>query len=328
MPYWQIVTGSFGIAWRHRYLWLLALFAGESAGASVNYSYSQQQPIPPSTNGGTADFNGAAQQVSSWLANNVGFILVASGLLIGLAIAFFVFGAVCEGALVRGSAEHDAQRPFDLGVAWRCGVATMGTIIRFRLLLILLGLPVLIVVVAVVLGVVGAFLGHQLGAGIGLILVGLLVLAAAIPYGIYLSFLNRLGTRAAVLEQLAARAAIVRAHGLIKKRLGRVLLVWLLSIAVGFVVGIALAVLLGVIAVPLFIAGGAAYASGSGMLWVVIVLGLVVLLPVALITGSFVGAQDSTYWTLAFRRLEIDQPPAYSYGYQPPPQAGPPQGIS
>lgn len=206
----------------------------------------------------------------------------------------------------------------------------MGTIIRFRLLLLLLGLPVLIVVVAVVISAVGAFLAHNYGAGVGFVLVGLLVLVASIPYAIYLSFLSRLGTRAAILEQLAARPAIVRAHHLIRERLGRVLLVWLLEIAVGIAVGLAFAFVLAAIAIPLFLAGAAAYASGSGTLWVVILLGVVVLLPVSLIAGGFVAAQDSTYWTLAFRRLEL-QSPGYYYGaqgYQPLPQAGPPQGIT
>jgi hypothetical protein len=322
MPYWFIVTRSFAIAWRHRYLWLLALFAGESGGSSLNFG--QSQPYQPGANRNAPDFNAAAQQVSSWVTQNTGTILVLFALLIVLFIVLFVLGAVCEGALVRASAEHDAERPFNFAVAWRCGRATMGKMIRFRLILLLLGLPVLIIIGALVIATVTAFLGHNVGAGVTILLVVLLLLLAAIPYAIYLSFLNRLGARAAILEQLAARPAIARAHHLLTSRLGRVLLVWLLSIVVGIVVGIGVAVVLASIAIPLFIAGAAAYASGSGALWVVIVLGVLVLLPVALLVGSFFSAQDSTYWTLAFRRLEIDQAPAYAYPQTP---AAPAQGT-
>jgi hypothetical protein len=326
MPYWQIVTRSFEIAWRHRYLWLLALFAGESGGASLNFG--QTQPFRTTTNGNPPDFYGAAQQVSSWLANNVGFILLVTALLAVLYIAFFVFAAACDGALVRASAEHDAERPFDLGVAWRCGVATLGPVIRLRLVVLVLALPVFIVLLALAISALGAFLGHNYGGGVALLFIAFFVLLASIPYAIYLSFLSRLGTRAAVLEQLKARPALGRANHLLRQRLGRVLLVWLLEIAVGIVVGIAVGIVLAVIAIPLFVAGVAAYAGGSGSLWVVIVLGVAVLLPVTLIVGAFLAAQDSTYWTLAFRRLELDQPPAYNYSYQPPPLPGPTQGIS
>jgi len=319
VQYWDIVKRSFAISWRHRYLWLLALFAGESGGASLNYT--QSQPIQTGGSGKPPDFNGAAQQVSSWVTQNLDGILILSGLLAVLFIVLFVLAAICEGALVRASAEHDAERPFELAVAWRCGRATMGTIIRFRLLLLLLGLPVLVALGALVIGAVAAFLGHNIGAGISLIVGGVLLLLATIPYAIYLSFLNRLGARAAILEQLAARPAMVRAHRLLLNRLGRVLLVWLTSIVVGIVVGIVFAIALASIGIPLFIAGVAAYASGSGAVWLVAGLGVVVFLPVALVVGSFISAQDSTFWTVAFRRLEFDQAPA-AYAY-PNPSAPP-----
>lgn len=322
MQYWDIVSRSFAISWRHRYLWLLALFAGEGGGASLNYS--QSRAVQPVAGGNAPDFNGAAQQLSSWVAQNLNAILALSALLALLFIVLFVLAAVCEGALVRASAEHDAERPFDLAVAWRCGQATMGTIIRFRLLLLLLGLPVFVVLAAVVIGAVAAFLGHAVGLGAFLVVGGLVLLVAAIPYAIYLSFLNRLGARAAILEQLAARAAIVRAHRLVLKRLGRVLLVWLTSIVVGIVVAIASVFVLATIAIPLFIAGSAAYASGSGTFWALIVLGGLIFLLVALVVGSFLSAQASTFWTVAFRRLELDLPPAYAY---PQPPAAPVMGT-
>jgi hypothetical protein len=205
-----------------------------------------------------------------------------------------VLSAVCEGALVRASAEHDADRPFGLSQAWRTGVATMGTIIRFRLLLIALGLPALVIVVALIAGFVAAVVNRSVGVAVAIGLIGFLVLLAVIVYGIYLSFLDRLGTRAVVLEQRGATASLARGHRLLFKRLGRVLLVWLLSIAVNIVVGICAGIVLGVLSLPAIGAGIATYSGGSAA---------------GLVVGGFVGAQSSTYWTLAYRRLELDQPP-------------------
>jgi hypothetical protein len=317
MPYWQLVTRSFAISWRHKYLWLLALFAGEGGGFSFNYS--ERQSVD--SRGNVPNFT---QQISDWASHNLGLIAIVAVVWIILVIAFFVLAAVCEGALVRASAEHDAERPFGLGIAWRCGVATMGTIIRFRLLLIGLVLPVVIVFFALLAGFLVAVGGRNVGAAVGLGIVGLLIIFAAIPYAIYLYFLDRLGTRAAVLEQLGARAAIVRGHRLLMKRLGRAILVLLVAIATGIVVGICLAVVLGILALPLILIGAGAYAAGSPALWVVVAIGVVILLPIVLTVEGFVIAQGSTYWTLAFRRMEIDQAPAYRYPY---PQAAPPQGA-
>src|SRR6195256_6709604 len=149
-----------------------------------------------------------------------------------LAIAFFVLAAVCEGAVVRAAAEHDAERPFGLGWAWRTGTATMGAMIRFRLLLIALVLPLLAVFAVLAIGLVGA-IGGQNGPMIAVVaLFGFLLILAAFAYFIFLFFMDRLGTRALVLEQLGAVAALRRAYGLITKRLGRLLLVGLIAIGV------------------------------------------------------------------------------------------------
>jgi hypothetical protein len=316
VQYWDIVTRSFVIVWRHKYLWLLAAFAGESGGASFNYSSPYQ---PTGKGGSTPNFTNLPQQVATWLSQNIGLLLVIGLVFLALAIAFFILAAVCEGALVRGSAEHDADRPFGLRLAWRTGVSTMGVIIRFRLLLIALGLPVFVVVAALVGGVTFAILSHSYGLGVAIGLIGLLFFLAAVVYLLYLGFLDRLGTRAAVLEQVGARAALVRGHRLLRKRLGRVLLVWLLSIAIGIAVGICGAIVLAIVVIPITVAGIAAYATGSALFWVVVIVGTVILLPVALIVGGFINAQSSTYWTLAFRRLEIDQAPAYGYIPAAPP---------
>ena len=323
MPYWELVTRSFKISWRHKYLWLLAFFAGEGGGG-FNYSSSTQPPT--NGRGNVPDVAAINQQITHWAAAHLGLIAAASVAFILVAIAFFVLAAICEGAVVRAAAEHDAERPFGLGWAWRTGTATMGAMIRFRLLLIALVLPLLAVFAVLAIGLVGA-IGGQNGPLIAVVaLFGFLFILAAFVYLIFLFFLDRLGTRAVVLEQLGAVAALRRAYGLITKRLGRLLLVGLIAIGVAIVVGICLAIVGAILVVPTVVLTVALYASGSSAWWVVIVLGVLILLPVLLVISAFLAAQSSTYWTLAFRRLELDRPPVYAYAY-PPPQVQPPPGL-
>ncbi len=316
MQYWDIVTRSFRISWNHKYLWLIALFSGESS-AGFNFNYSQPQP---SSNGRAPDFAAAQHQITAWLNGHIALVAFLVIAWLVLAIAFFILGAVCEGATVRASAEHDAERPFHLGWAWRAGITTMWVIVRFRLLLIALGLPLALLVFGLVVGLIAALANGNAGAAIGLVLGGVLLALLGIPYVIYLFFLDRLGSRAAVLEQLAARASIARGHRLLFKRFGRTLVVWLLSIAVSIVLGIALACIGAIVFVPLFLGGAALLASGSAAFWLLVAIAVLTFLPLYLVVAGFVSAQSSTYWTLAFRRLDLDPAPSYPYGYQPPPQ--------
>jgi hypothetical protein len=322
MPYWEIVTRSFKISWRHKYLWLVAFFAGEgSAGFNLNGPSG-----PPGTNGNgrPPDVGAINQQVSHWLAENIGLIVAGSAAIVLLAIAFFVLAAVCEGAVVRAAAEHDAERSFGLSMAWRTGRTTMGAIIRFRLLIIALALPVVVVFAALVFGLLSAIGGHNGSAIVVLVGIAILFGLAAIVYAVVIAFIDRLGARAVVLEQLGAMAALGRGYRLLTKRLGRVLLVWLLSVAVGIVLGICFAIVGSILVVPAAAIAFATYASGSPVWWLAVVLAFLILLPILLVAQAFLAAQSSTYWTLAFRRLEIDQPRAYAYPPQQVPQTPPP----
>lgn len=313
MPYWENVMRSFAIAWRHKYLWLLALFAGESGGGSFNFSQGTRQT------GATTAPNVAAQQFSQWISDHAGLIIAVAVIWVILFIALFLLAAVCEGALIRAAAEHDAERPFGLRQAWTTGVHTMWVIFRLRLLLLALTLPAVLIVGGVILGgIVAAFSNHA-GLAVTLILLGVLLGLALIVYIIYLSFLDRFGTRTAILEEQGAVASLRRAHRLLFKRFGRSLLVWLLSLAVGFVAGIATAVIFVVAALPLIV-GIYFTASGVSGMWLLVILGALVLLIVALPITGYLNAQASTYWTLSFRRMEIDSPPVYAFPPQPAPQ--------
>lgn len=314
MPYWDNVGRSFGIAWRHKYLWLLGLFAAEGGGGS-NFSYNQGTR----STGTTGSPSAVAQQVSQWSSQHAGLLVALAVLWIILAIALFILAAVCEGALIRSAAEHDADRPFRLREAWTMGVHTMWLIVRFRLLLLALGIPAVVIVVAVIVGGVLAAFANEGTLAVTLISLGAVLALALVVYLVYLSFLDRFGARAAILEQRGAVASLGRANQLLIARFGRSLLVWLVSIAVAIGVGIATAVVFVVAALPLIVATIAAF-NGASAAWPFIVLGGLVLLAVALPIAGFLGAQASTYWTLSFRRMEIDYPPAYAYPVSPAPQ--------
>ena len=305
MPYWSIVTRSFQIAWDHKYLWLIAFFSGET-GASTSYSsqsYTRRANNPPNV-------STISQNVMTWVTDHVTLLLALAVLWLLVVIAFFILSAVCEGATIRGSAEHDAERPFGLGMAWRTGLHLMWVMVRFRLIIVALELPLVALIVAWVIGLLIAIAHQDAGAIVPLLLTGLPLLVVWFVYGSYLFFLDRLGARAVVLEESKATASIARANRLLFKRIGRTLLVWLLSIGVGLVVALALACVSALLLAPF--AAIAIFAS-SGNSLAMVALGLtvaIIFVPIFLVIAGFFAAQTSTYWTLAFRRLDVEYPTA------------------
>lgn len=309
MPYWLLVTRSFRIAWDHKYLWLIAIFSGEG-GTSFNYSQQQRANTTSSAN-----LSDVQQQVTTWVSDHIGLLIALGTAWLVLIIALFLLAAICEGATIRGSAEHDAERPFGLGPAWRTGLHLMWVMVRFRLLLVALGLPLFLLIGGWLIALFAAIAGGNAGAAVPLILSGLLLFGIGIIYAIYLSFLGQLGARAIVLEERMAAPAIARAHQLLVKRFGRALLVWLISLGVGLVVAIGV----GIILVPFAGIAVTALASGSGAGIAAGSLVTAILVAVFLLIAGYLAAQSSTYWTLAFRRLDLDYAPApVAYPAAPP----------
>ena len=324
MQYGELITRSFSIVWRHKYLWLLAILGGADAGGN-GFPGNFGNPFNGfnrGATGGTARGGFNSADVSRFLQDNAGLIVFGALLLLLIAIAWFLLSCVTTGALVRASAEHDAERPFGLGLAWRTGLGTFWSILGLRLFGVLWTvLSLALIVGLIVLGVV-TYLSGQSGALALVIAVGILLFLALVVAWIAVGIAFILATRAVVLEQRGAVAALGRGFQLLRARLGRVLLVWLLELGLALAAGIVLAIVLiplSIFVALIVVAAGAAGGAGAAAV-LAIPFGLL-LLAALLVVGGVLGGYFSTYWTLAFRRMELDVPrPAYW-----PPAPYPPQ---
>jgi hypothetical protein len=307
MNYGEILSRALAISWRHKYLWLLALFAGEGA----MFGLQNTQSLPGRRNGGGSQLGaGTSDQFAVWAAAHVGLLWSAAIVLALLFIALLLISAVANGALIKAAAEHDQERPFGLGPAWSSGVRTFWPVLQMKLLTLVLALATLLVVGSLALvAVAGARAGYvalAVGSGVS---AGLLLLLA-IPFWIVFSVVVLLALRAIVLDGMRPVAALGSGFELIRRRLGRVALVWLLAgvagIGGGLAVGIAVVIvalpLAGIVAATYFTAGvAAAVAVGvaAGLIWVAVLLAL----------SGGVTAFTSTFWTLAYTRFDQEPQP-------------------
>jgi hypothetical protein len=329
MQYGQLTTRSFSIMWRYRYLWLLAILGGADVGTcGGGFNGSVGNRTGGTTEGGTGSSSAAAQQVAQFIQDNLGLIVTLLVLVLVLALAWFLLSCVTTGALVRASAEHDAERPYRLGLAWRAGLQTFWSILGLRLIGLALGLVVLAVIGLLVLLGVLAYGGGQSGALVAVVVVGVMFVIALVPAAILAGIAFIVATRSVVLEQRGAVAALGRALRLLRARLGRALLVWLIQVGLGLAAAIAILIpLLIVVLVLGALVVGVGLAAGPVPAIVVgVPIGLVVLAALVVL-GGMSGTYLSTYWTLAFRRMELDvpRPPASWPPAGSPPAGSPPQ---
>jgi hypothetical protein len=314
MDYVQIMTRALAISWRHKYLWLLAVFAGEATTISVSFQTGSSSR--------NAHLNVPAQAVWSQLANWVSAhaaLLWTVGITVALLfVALFLLSAVANGALVKGSAEHDADRPFGLRQAWSAGVHSFWPVLGLKFFAFVVYASLAIVIGGLVLmTIVSAISGGVAVAVVTGLIAGILLLAA-IPILVIFGVAIVLGVRVVVLEGKGASDGFRAALNLMWHRRGRVGLFWLLVCGAGIVASTAVGLALVVAAFPIVALTVAAFFAGGWLLAVVTGVGLGTAWLIVVVTfAGGVNAFTSTCWTVAYTRFDLQAQPAV--GTQPQP---------
>ncbi len=324
MDYGQILRRSWQITWKYKFLWVfgiaLALCRSQGGGGG-NFNFGnnfggqdnldREMPISP------ADLGRLEQFINSptFLAIVVGLIIF----ILLLTILSIAVGAFARGALVRSVNRIENGETLDFRQAWEEGKRSFRPIFWFELLL---SIPLLVVGLAILGGVLllvynlwqsGVFdaslpstpMLERLLTTLPVVVVvlcGLICLAVILQ--LLVAIFTVFGSRAIALEGYGVSAGFGRAWRVFSQNLAPILLFALIlfgiSLGVGILIAIPLALFFGVVIALVF---GIA-ASGIWPLLIVLFGGVFL---VVLIISSFIGGLYSvfseTLWTLVYRQL-------------------------
>jgi hypothetical protein len=310
MDYGQLLKDAWRVVWDHKFLLVLGFLAALGAGAG--------------SSGNTASYNFSADDIPPGFGGRVDLFWVHFAPLITGLICLAIFLGMLLW-LVRLTAQAGlisaADRLYDgekvtLGQALRSGLGKLGRMAGISLLLYGPFILVALVLVIAVLALVGSAIGYSFAnvseldtvvasLGLGVACLALL-LCAMLPLLLVATILLPFAQRAAVLEDMGATASLGRAWQVIRSNPAEVAILILLFVAIGFVYGAAVAI----VVVPLM-----------ALLFMPMVIGLVVdgtlgaTNVVALVFGGlaigFLGALLNALWTsyrstamtLAYRQL-------------------------
>lgn len=304
MDYTGILRRALDIAWRHKWLWLLALLAGESStGASFNFPTQSFSRSSRRSGTGAANPPDVAP-IASWISEHLGLILVAALVAILVFIVLLLISVIAQGAVVRGAATLDSGVATGLGASWRAGAAVFWPMLGLRLLLVLIAL-VLVLIAGGLVG--GAVLAGVAGHSPGLVVLlgwqaaGLVLLL--VPFSVALGIVVRLAVRYVALDGAGPASALRLGTRMVFRRFGKVVALWAIELACSLGAGLAVALLAVLLFGPLLVGGIAAFAAHAlAALALVGAWGLVAV-AVLVVVGAAVAAFFSCYWTIAFRRL-------------------------
>jgi hypothetical protein len=313
MDFGEVLSKAWKITWKFKVLWVFGIFAscGTRSGPNFNFNNSYRTSAPlGQTPALPPGFEDNLFRLVHFFENPavVATFISLICVLILLTIFFSIIGRV---GLIKGAMDADggAER-LGFGELWKSGLQYFW---RMFLLSLLIGSPILLIYLALLVGVIvfavyaSGTQGYSSSAaapGI-LVLVTVLCSFACVVFllAIVISFLSPQAERAIVIENHGVISGLRRGWNVLTSNLGSILIVWIITVAIGFVAGIVIALPVLVVVIP---AVFAFVASGSHASYTpLIVAGLCILayIPVSLVANGILMTYIQSVWTLTYIRL-------------------------
>ena len=306
MDYGELLKTAWVITWRHKYLWVLGLFALGGGGGPLSCSSNINS-------GSSWQFGAGTFDVADFFSRNWAVLAILAVVAVLLGLVWSILSLIAEAGLIAGVDDRlQGRSDTSLGTSWRAGLHAFWRLLG---LVLLVGIVVVIVVGILIAMIVAPLIVAGSGDGqASLPAIGAVVLFAiflfllSLPVLIILQIVMNWAFRSLVIEHTGVFASLRAGWRLFRRNVGKSLVVWVLSIGLMIGLGLALALPLVVVGIPIgLLIARSGHGSGPTLLAALLLVGLV-----ALAMGGVIKAATTTYfssyWTIAWRRVAM--PPA------------------
>ncbi|HUI89728.1 MAG TPA: hypothetical protein VLX61_13505 [Anaerolineales bacterium] len=329
MDFGEVLSKAWKITWKFKVLWIFGILAacGTSRGGSFNFN-SNFQPGGNGFSGATPNLPPAVMEAMDrfvQLFENPSFVwkfvaIVLAVVCVMILVEIFI-GTMGRIGLIKGSAEADAGAE-KLGFAelWKQSTPYFW---RVFWLSFLIGSPFVLVFLLLAAGAIAALIplsNNSSNAQFLFILLPVLCVFCCVIFilAILVGFISTQAERAIVLEDRSILDGFRRGWEVLTKNLGPILIIWLITIAIGFVAAIVISLPLLLVMVPLVIAFISAMnnLNFSFTPWIVAFACIIcAYTPVSWLFNGIIMTYLQSVWTLTYIRItrpkqEEQTPPA------------------
>jgi hypothetical protein len=292
LPIGDIIRDSFGLAWKHKYLWLFGLFAGTGGGG---FNIPGRNITPEKI-----------EAFKEWFLAVLAMVILVGGLVL---LVMFILHVISKSALIYNIYQLETNGVHSLSAGWdfglkrfwpMMGVTLLEIVIVMAFIIVLVGIEIVLFAIALPLGFLSLLL--VIPAGI----IGLVAILLTWAYA----------ERFVALEMRGVVDSIGEAWALIRQQWQPTIMMGLVKFAISIAVAIAM---MGI---------GALLMAPAIALWLAskplaILYGIAVGLPYLALVSAYFGTFDYAVWTKVFLHLRA---PAYAaaQGGSAPPMAPPP----
>ena len=307
MNYGGVIRDAFWISWRNRFMWFFGFFVSGAAGSFVsptNFGNLGGQQ----TGGFTFGFHFPGPGPMRWISENLLlFVVIVVGFVLLVVSIWLALYAISRGALAESVTAVDRGEERRFSSTWRAGLSHFWRVVGQVTILSLIWLGTTLAI-----SLLGALLAVGTFAATDSVAVRVLVVAfevilflpLLIAFFVSLTIVGQFGLRALVVGGEGVIASIGSGYRLFRRNVGSSLLLLLIQIGIALGVGAAMFAVLTaaglLVSIPVTILSSSGQDVASAV--VAVVLGVILSLPF-IVLASAVGVFHQAYWTLAYLRL-------------------------
>lgn len=326
MDFGEVISKAWKITWKFKVLWIFGILAscGTRSGGNFNFNSSYRT--------GQNDFSGSAPNLPPGVLdalNRFGrlfedpqfiwkFIAAIIAVVCVIVIVELVLGVLGRVGLIKGIWEADdtegliasGAEKLTFGGLWSRSLPFFWRVFWMS---ILVGLPFFIIILMIVAGFVIALIPvmDNNTAGSGMMFLTLLPIICVLfcvvfILSILIGFIVRMAENAIVIENLPILGGFQRGWDVLVKNLGPILIIWLITVAIGLVAAIVIALPLLIVLVPLAFAfiANMNNANFSFTPWIIAFVGVIcIYIPISWIANGILMTYIQSVWTLTYLRL-------------------------
>lgn len=300
MDYFGIIKKAYEITIKNKFLWIFGILAGGYAGVK-SFNFGMPNFTYQSNGEGWEKVLGhplTNNDLSIFWTNYGGLIIGLLILLMIFAIVMFVLNIISQGALVASADKLSSGQKTNFKEGFRLGAKQFWRIWAMAiiyLLMILISLSIWIIPTCILV-ITGAY--------VIAVIWGILLFFVCLLFWLLIGIISPYSLRVIVLEKYSVWQSIRRSLHFFRDNWVRVILMYLLLLALGIAFGIAL--MLGILimaAILLAIGYGLYLASIIGALIYGAIVGFAVLIAITVISGAY-NTFSSTALTLTYLELK------------------------
>jgi len=304
----EVLTRAWQIVWKHKVLWIFGILASCGQGSSNFNSNSSggdgggfgQSDLPPQ----------ALQWIQTIQENLTAFIAVGIAVICLIWIVTIFLSTIGRIGLIRGASQVDGGA--ESLIFGQLFSESMPYFWRIFGLSLLIGVPFLIIFVALIGGLAAFAISMDGGSEVGgfgvlaMLPVFIGCLCLLIPVGFVVGMIVRQAQNAIVLEDMSVLPSLTRGWEVFRKSLGPIILMAIMLAIIGVVVGFVVAIPIFIVVFPAALAFLASEAQNTTPLIIAGVC-LCLYIPVSLLLNGIALAYIESAWTLTYMRLTKPQ---------------------